>query len=141
MSASRHMHALSVAISSPTRWAPAHLHGLVAAEASWCVHWCRRTAPGTAEHRAVQASALEVPEAPCGIAEYHDLVAARVTVNWRGRLSAPAGVVGDDRCVALPNRRARRAPKGESVATAVVEAPAERRHVFQPSNGSQNTSE
>lgn len=45
---------------------------------------------------AMQAEALRVPTVPFGIRGYRDLVNAGVTVDWRGRLSAPPGAVDDD---------------------------------------------
>lgn len=37
-----------------------------------------------------------MPTVPFGIRGYRELVNAGVTVDWRGRLSAPPGVVDDD---------------------------------------------
>ena len=68
----------------------------------------------------MQATALDVPRVESGITEFHDLTRANVFVNWRGKLSAPAGVIGDDGCVALPARptAAKPSPAPSSAATA-----------------------
>lgn len=44
----------------------------------------------------MQAEALRVPTVNFGIRGYRELVNAGVTVDWRGRLSAPPGVVDED---------------------------------------------
>eukprot|EP00892_Ulva_mutabilis_P005918 jgi/Ulvmu1/3699/UM170_0005.1 len=46
--------------------------------------------------RLAMAEALRVPTVAFGIRGYRELVNAGVTVNWRGTLSAPPGVVDDD---------------------------------------------
>ena len=54
----------------------------------------------------MQSAALEVPTLQCGISEYHDLVKLGLTVDWRGKLVEPEGVIDSDGYVPLRRRPA-----------------------------------
>jgi hypothetical protein len=64
----------------------------------------------------LQCEALGVPPADLGIDEYHALVKQGVTVDWRGKLCAPQGVIDTEGYVTLLPRPPRSA-RGRSCLT------------------------
>lgn len=56
--------------------------------------------------QAGQSAALEVPTLQCGISEHHDLVKLGLTVDWRGKLVEPEGVIDSEGYVPLRRRPA-----------------------------------
>ena len=56
----------------------------------------------TLRAHAMQSEAMGVPTMECGISDFHGLERLGVSVDWRGKLVAPDGLIDSEGCVTLP---------------------------------------